>query len=94
MRTYYVDKDGDIWTQAESGLTCITQEQAARVIADDDSLPMQHVQGRFGPLIPLVPDDSKCLNVLAPGIVCELGKHDSDISHTTIMASGSTVKWS
>jgi hypothetical protein len=94
MRKYLVDKEGDIWTEAKDGTLVCIADGVTDAIEKGDGESLGFVTKSYGPLIPLAPDDGKCYDQLAPGIVCDREKHDLDPAHRAIGPHGSTVVWS
>ena len=95
MPTFFMDKDEDVWAVADDGtLVCISRGEAAFLMRNGESISLDETKRRFGPLVPLVPDGSKCYDQIAPGIVCERDKHDDETPHTTRSSSGNRVTWS
>lgn len=95
MRTYWLDRDGDVWATADDGtLVCITDGRmnAQDYLKAGKGLTIEKVQEEYGPLIPLVPDETRCHVVLTPGIVCDYEKHDGRTHHAE-RPDGTIVEW-
>lgn len=93
MRTYYLDKIGDIWMQANDGTYCCVATNVEDAMEGSEGIPFDNLQHAWGPLTRLVPDTSVCTDQLMPGLLCSLaGGHGGD-HQAFLVSTGHVVKW-